>query len=228
LGRDELDSTGQVRHIAQEWIKGAEDGQLGPLQPVSYDDTTRDGVKSEITMRNGAVASQLLYVAGHEIDLHQYMKSISDAAMGMRVANVIKYSDYPSLLQSDIYVRRGFRLIGVALSHLPAKDRAAARPLFLGLNSNAEKFKEVQGIEHVMFVEYLRRMHVDSTLIESTRSYTTGADAATMDRYRRTLMASAKDDTLPATEAMESMARSGEEDIAKTYQATLNLSAAPK
>jgi hypothetical protein len=207
----------KTRRVAYEWVEGAKQGKLVPLTPVSYDDSTRDGIKSEITFRDQAVSALVLFAANQELDSRQYDRAVSDALLGIQVAQVIKYSDYPTVMQGSIYERRGFRVLVSALPHLTPVKRLAVKKELADLGPRPDKFQELVQLQRFMFIDYLRRMGVAGTKIEAIRPFDAHSPFLPTAQFRGTLLASARDDTLPASQQLERLAQDGEADVASTY-----------
>lgn len=211
-----------TRKLAREWVDGARSGALIPLQPVSFDDSMRDGVKSEIMNRNSAVASAMLLNASIEFDSRQYEKGIQDALLGMEVSNVIKYSDYSTVMQGAIYDRRGLRLIDEALTRVSPQTRLAVRKDLALVRPDADRFQAIQEVERIVFLDYINRMSPESTPIEAIDPADAGKFEAAGHLHGR-LLASARDDTLPASKEAQRMAQEGEAEVVRMYKHTLNL-----
>jgi len=119
-----------VRKLATEWIDDSRNGTLKPLVPVSFDDSTRDGVKSEIVRANLRVAECLSDFSEEErLDGH-YWIAAQDAVLGARVAEVTKYADFASLSTAGLSERRSMTMLSKCFTHLtPAQRRWAASGL---------------------------------------------------------------------------------------------------
>ncbi len=216
-----------TRAVGLMWVDGAKSGKLVPLVPVSYDDTSRDGIKAEITQRNQSICSSLIYNANQEKFKGDYANAVSDSLMGIRVAQVLKYSDYPSVMQAGLYERRALKVLIDALPHVPGAQRRQIAAELVNLKPKAERLQQVAGLERFMFIDYLRRMGVDATRIESVRPFASTTVALPTNQFRGSLLASARDDTLPATEQLEQLARSEETDVSNFYGKAILATQAP-
>jgi len=206
-----------VRKVAKEWIAESRSGMLQPLQPAGIDDTMRDGIKAEIMMRNSSTASAMLYGAGLEIGRHQYDQGVEDALLGMEVSDVIKYSDYSSVLQGSLYDRRGFRLLAEALPHVSPQTRLVIRRDLALVAPRTNKFAVVEETERHVFIENLHRMTPDSTSIETMAPYDGGGFKALAGHFHGELLASSSDDSVPQSSQLEEMALEGEVEVHRLY-----------
>lgn len=207
-----------TRRIAREWVAGADSGELQPLQPVSFDDSMRDGIKSEIMTRNSTTASSILYLAAMEAEDHNWNRAIQDAILGMRVGDVIKYSDYSTVLQGAIYDRRGLKILETAVPHLAPQNRLKLRKDLVFVTPNRDRLHAVVEIERLVFLQYVNRMNPKSTPIETIEPYDGAGFRALAGHFHGELLASAKDDTLPVSRELQRMAEEGEAEDSRLFQ----------
>ncbi len=205
-----------VRSLARLWVTGQKSGRLVALEPVSYDDNCRDGLKGEIMQANQRLSTSLNYISGLELEKKQYAASALDAMLAMKVVDTLKYSDYPTLVTGSLTQRRSLRLISATLPNLNGPDRDCVVS-FLRVNKpKMQSYEHVASLEHLLFVEYLRRMDIEPTKIESERPLTATGGEVANGQVVGTLLASARDDTVPQGQQLERIAREGELDLVKS------------
>jgi hypothetical protein len=206
-----------VRKVAKEWIAEAKDGTLGALIPVSYDDSSREGVKGEIIQQCQSLSSILLTSAAIEANHGRYQESVDDSIVSLKLSHILKYSDYVSVLQFSLYERRALKLIMRSAPSLTSKQGSSLLAQLADVKPSPDALSRVAASQRVMFIEYLRRMGVDATKIESVRPFDRHSVALPTRRFGTALLVSARDDTVPASDEIEMTANDSEAEMTHAY-----------
>lgn len=120
--RPELD---EARRAANRWIAGADSGDLKPLTSIAYEDTSSDGPKSEIFEVRRRIATRLIRGIADSAKNGNLHQAVSDGVVVLKLASVMKYSDFVSLFNCATEQRRVLSLLEPYAGQLTGEDRRA-------------------------------------------------------------------------------------------------------
>lgn len=120
----ETPSATELQKLASSWTESYANGKVVDLEPISYEDTSSDGVKSQIFSARSAVGNALLQDARHQIETRHLKVAVEDIRAAIRIANTGKYSDFVSIYNSSTEQRRAIYLLKNIFPKLSPSDRA--------------------------------------------------------------------------------------------------------
>jgi hypothetical protein len=161
-------SAGAARALAYRWLDGAQDGLLKPLQPVAYEDTTRDGVKNEIMNSNIEVSEALDKVAEEERLHHKWDQSAKDALLGATVVDVTKYFDFSSLAVCSMVQRRALNTVQKEWTQLSPTVKVQVTKEALALRANDDRLYQMAIKARSELLKYELRRGYDVRRIAKT------------------------------------------------------------
>jgi len=133
----------QVRKIAETWRNMSHDGALQPLMPETRDDSTRDGIKSQIRKAADDLASALQYVAKKEIRNGRYFAAANDAILSVEAIQGFKYSDLYSVGMLSVRQNGAFMIVQSVAPKLNAQERAALTRRLMAVRQNEKPLAEL-------------------------------------------------------------------------------------
>lgn len=113
--------------LARMWIQGSKSGDLKPLPQITIDDSTRDGVKSQILRDAEEVSESMAYWGGIQLSKGDYQQASQDALTALEVLRTPRMFDYSSVSSCSIPQRRALEIIRASMPHLPAGTQASIR-----------------------------------------------------------------------------------------------------
>jgi hypothetical protein len=113
-----------LQKLATQWIEAAKAGQLQPLEPVAYDDTSLEGVKNQVFRAAAIVASSLSSDALEKADRGRFEEATDDVLNAFQVIETMWGSDVVSVPMANQRERRIFFVFKSFASHLNCTDRA--------------------------------------------------------------------------------------------------------
>src|SRR5579862_8871208 len=85
-----------ARKAASLWISGAEKGELKPLNPIAYEDTSSEGAKSQVFETQSKITARLIRGVASEIQGGDYHSATLDVILVVKLSGTTKYSDFVS------------------------------------------------------------------------------------------------------------------------------------
>jgi hypothetical protein len=192
----------EARRVAKIWIAGAEKGELKPLTPISFEDTSSEGAKSEIFEVNGRIVTSLINGVTAEVSAKKYHEATQDAVLAVKVANILKHSDFISLFNSATAQRRAIQELGPAVGKLSEADGAKIASLLPIASTKTEVLGRMLQRSRQLFVSWRDRRGYEPLSIEDTQllsdipALVQGGNAVAMQKMRHRMFAS-NDDYLP-------------------------------
>ncbi len=157
------------RRIAHQWIDGANAGVLGPLEPCAFDDTSREGLKSDIIHANIRVAEALALVASHEKQIGQPDLAAKDAALGALTLQVTKFSDFSSVSICSMVQRRCLREIKDVALRISPTTRAQVERQLQTIRDDDSRLSLMAIRTRQLFLQYRLRHGVTVAKVEATQ-----------------------------------------------------------
>lgn len=158
-----------ARECARRWVQGAESGSLRPLNPIAYEDTSSDGPKSQIFEVCGRVQGRLLAGIGNSVETGDLHQATQDAILSIKLANVLKWSDFISLFNAATQQRRALRQIAPAIDRLSPADRKALLAAIPNLGADPHTMRSMAQRSRSLFLSYRRRRGYEPLSIEDTQ-----------------------------------------------------------
>lgn len=193
----------RTKQIARRWIGDAEKGILNPLVPVAYEDTSSEGVKSQIFEAKGRIVRALLR------DIEPSMKSgrtedaAESAVLALKLSNVLKYSDFVSMFNCAAEQRRVMREIEPLVTKLDAKNQAAISEAIATLKLDTKRVSTLVRRTKKLFMDWRTRHGSEPLSIEDTQLLSEipilvrDDTAIAMQRFRERMLAS-RDSSIPS------------------------------
>ncbi len=185
-------SPDRLRAVGAEWVRGAAEGTLRPLEPVYYGDTMEESVKEQILAAQEAVIRRLVRQALREAEAKRYEQAAQDVMLSLEVARVLKYSDFSSLVLISTRSGRGYSLIGRVLPHLGAGTRAELARRLRALQQGSPSVASMAKRARRQFLEYRAQQEIETPSIEETEPVAHAAERG--QSVSRTMLASTDDD----------------------------------
>ena len=193
----------EVRKMAAVWISASKAGKLGALTPVSFDDTTRDGVKGEILRANLRVAEELNDYGDEERTHGKYWKACQDAVLGAQTAEVTKYFDFASLSCAGLAQRRSIAVVKACLPHLTESQRKRVVGQLAVCRGDGVQIVQMAEAERLCYLRFLLRRGADIStvshiekVIGDNQDYNTNARELAEQMHKR--LDTVEDDTSAA------------------------------
>jgi hypothetical protein len=192
----------EARRVAKIWIEGAEQGKLKPLTPVAFEDTSSEGAKSEIFQVSSRIVTRLLQGVTRSIAAKNYHEATEDVVLAVRLANVLKHSDFISLFNNATAQRRGIQEIVEVADHLTAEDREKISELLPITQTKTELISKMLKRSRQLFVSWRERRGYQPLSIEDTQlladvpALVENGNAVAQQRLRNRMFAS-QDDYVP-------------------------------
>src|SRR5579862_2066161 len=158
-----------ARNAALKWICGAQRGDLTPLNPVSYDDTSTDGLKSEIFDVQARIASELVQSVAGSLQSHELHNAASDAALVLRLENVLKCSDFASLFRCSTQQRHTLEMLRPYAGIMSESDRRALKDAVSTLVPNSRILERMVTRSQKLFLKWRQRTGCEPLSIEDSR-----------------------------------------------------------
>lgn len=194
-------SEDEITRIAQYWVEGAERGELRALNPIAYDDTSSDGAKGEVFDARSRIAGRLINRIPDEMtgNLH---KAVTDTVLAVRLASILKYSDFVSLFNCSTEQRRAIQHIEPYVSSLDPADKQALREVLPSLGPCQKTVDVMMSRSKQLFLAWRNNCGFPPLSIEDTQllsdvpAVIRDGNAVAMRQLRDRIFAS-KDDHVP-------------------------------
>ncbi|MBX7131399.1 MAG: hypothetical protein K1X67_01850 [Fimbriimonadaceae bacterium] len=193
----ELGDEASVREVAREWIDQHERGVLRPLPPCSYVDSTRDGVKGQITLGKNRLTYRLIDQSDELLAAGRTSEAISDALLAYKVANVLKFSDFTTVYDTCRAQLRVLKTLEDARSRLGPEQKKEVRHLLAGYVVDVKPLNRILLQSRRLYTESLQAKGQESLPIEDTQQFTqignvlqARCDAESLQSVRRLIVAS--------------------------------------
>lgn len=170
-----------ARRLAFRWIEGAKVGLLQPLDPCSFDDTTRDGIKGEIVRANVSVAEVMNYAAEQDAENGKYDKAAKDAMVAADTLEVTKFFDFASLTTCTMVQRRSLSVIHNVAKKLSPDVRSQVVREVLAFRSNDDRLGQMAVNARQELLKHELRQGQDLASIEHTQKEVNGLEFRNMD-----------------------------------------------
>lgn len=194
-------SEDEITKIAREWVDGALRGDLRSLNPIAYDDTSSDGAKSEIFDVRSRIAGRLINRIPDEMAADRH-KAVTDTVLAIRLASILKYSDFISLFNCASEQRRAIQHIEPFATSLDPADKQALREVLPTLGSCQKTVDVMTSRSRELFLAWRNSRGFPPLSIEDTQllsdvpAVIRNGNAVAMRQLRDRIFAS-KDDHVP-------------------------------
>jgi hypothetical protein len=186
-----------LRNVADLWISSAEQGRLGPLYPVSLDDSPSEGVKGQIFSTKSLLVGRLLALSRREAQAGKADMAATDALRAVWVAQVLKFSCYDSVHACATEQRRALELILDASPSLSENTYAMLAGELHELKTKQRPMNMIASLARRHLIESVSRVGDEPLAIEAGRQFVamrrvleTNPDKISFrDAARRTLLA---------------------------------------
>jgi hypothetical protein len=162
-------SVGEARRLAGLWIKGAEEGDLKPLPPIAYDDTSSDGPKSQAFSTRAKITSRLMTETFQDVQDGNLHQAVIDGTLAIRIAEVQKYSDFISLFNCVTEQRRTIEAWQLASGKMTAKDRKLVAQALVLCRGNYRVIENMANRSRQIFLEWRKQRGYEPLSIEDTK-----------------------------------------------------------
>lgn len=193
----ESGNSDQIRTAAKLWIDGQEAGALRPLPPCSYVDSTRDGVKGQVTLAKNRLVYRLIELSEHHLEADQPTKALDDALLAFRVADVLKFSDFSTVYDTCRAQLRIMKTVETALKQAKDCQRSEIRALLAKCTVDLKPLNRILLQSRRLYTESLRATGQESLPIEDTQQFAqigsamqARCDAENLQNVRRLIVAS--------------------------------------
>jgi hypothetical protein len=100
-----------TRDAATKWVANYQNGTLPDLNPIAYDDTTSDGVKSQIFLAKSRLCALLSSHATKSLQEGNSAEGMKDLTIWIKLGDAGKFSDFISLFNGTTEQRRVIYLV---------------------------------------------------------------------------------------------------------------------
>lgn len=192
----------QVREVAALWIDGAESGKLRPIVPAFFGDSMEDGVKSQILGASHSIARRLRALGIAETDHGKYAQAAEDYLGCIRIAQILKASDFVSLSLSSCVQLEALRDLRAIVGHLTpeqAMQIASQLEQICPLNDEASEILNRSRRQYAVFsirngVEPLNIVEPD-TLVRVSSLMKSGHPTPSAISYVRSIIVASRGET---------------------------------
>jgi hypothetical protein len=194
---------GLARAAAASWIEGAGRGDLKPLAPICYDDTSSDGGKSTIFEFEAKVANRLEFAITEEVKQGNYHEAATDSLLVIGMSSILKYSDFFSVYHCASEQRRVVLFIEEIAGHLTPDDRRALSTALSQVTTDQATIATMIGRQQEFFIGWRAKSGFQPLSIEDTQllsdipALAQDGSLVAMHELRSRVLAS-KDNHLPA------------------------------
>lgn len=133
----------QMRKVAETWRNMSRAGTLQPLMPETREDSTREGIKSQIRKAADDLSSALQYVAKQEIKAGRYFEAANDAILSVEAIQGFKYSDLYSVGMLSVRQNGALQIVQSAGPNLNAEERDALKSRLMAIRQNEKPLAEL-------------------------------------------------------------------------------------
>lgn len=193
----ELGDDASVRQVAREWIDQHERGVLRPLPPCSYVDSTRDGVKGQVTLGKNRLTYRLIDQSDELLAAGRTAEAVSDALLAYRVASVLKFSDFTTVYDTCRAQLRVLKTLQDAKARLGPEQKKEVRHLLAECVVDVKPLNRILLQSRRLYTESLQARGQQSLPIEDTQQFTqignvlqARCDAESLQSVRRLIVAS--------------------------------------
>ncbi|HVT12550.1 MAG TPA: hypothetical protein VHE55_09800 [Fimbriimonadaceae bacterium] len=196
-------SADETRRIAELWVDGAQRGDLKPLTPIAYDDTSSDGAKSEIFDVRSRLVGRLLNRIPTLVESRDLHQAVDDAILAIRLDSILKYSDFVSLFNCATEQRRAIQHLEPIVDNLAPADKEAIRKVLVLLDPCPHTVDIMMTRSKDLFLAWRNQRGFPPLSIEDTQLLSDvpaaidNGNAVAMKELRERIFAS-KDDHVPA------------------------------
>ncbi len=194
--------SGVARSVARDWARAAEKCDLRPLHPISYDDTSSDGVKSQVFETEARIEVSLRRAVADDLQRNDLNAATADTVLILRLANVLKLSDFASMFTGAAQQRHALQVIEPYIGMLSNLDRKALAQELPRLSVRRSTTEEMVVRSKQLFLTWRKRTACDPLSIEDTQilsdipALVNGDHMVTMEQLRMRLL-TLGDDKLP-------------------------------
>ena len=158
-----------ARMLAFRWLEGAKVGLLQPLEPVAYEDSSRDGVKNEIVNANINVAEALNNVSDEERGNGQWNAAAKDAMLAASTLEVTKFFDFASLAVCSMVQRRSLSIVASELPQLSLEVKTQVTREALALRASDDQLGQMALKARTDLLQYELRRGYDVRRVAATQ-----------------------------------------------------------
>lgn len=160
---------GLARRLAYRWIEGQKVGLLQPLEPCSFDDSSRDGIKAEIVHADISVAEAMNSNAEREAFAGSFDTAAKDAMLAADTLEVTKFFDFASLTTCTMVQRRSLNIIKYVEPKLSPEVRSQVLHEIKAFRANDDRLGQMAINARQELLKYELRHGVDLLSIEQTQ-----------------------------------------------------------
>jgi hypothetical protein len=193
----------EVRAIAAVWLDGSQRSVLKPLSSATYDDSVREGVKGQIRQASTQLIMALNRTADRELATGNPGVAARDLIRGLRVAEIVKYSDPHAVTLAGLKQRAVLdRLVEIA-PEVPDLDRQMVLQELVALRDNQRPLEPIVRLTKHQYALSKQRMGQEALAIEEPARVVRGASFDLASASAEDLVGALKDPTLLASSSEE-------------------------
>lgn len=174
----------RVRKIAMEWIEGARKGELQPLGPIVFEDSSRDGVKFEIVHANTGIGEDLNMLASRELHEGKPWLAAQDDLLAARASQVTEYSDFPSLAVCTMVQRKAFSNLRYVMASLTPGQRQKVTSQVSLLRPNKQLIEDIAVRTRQQFLQYQLRHGLSLSQVTDVQHWITPKELVSESTYK--------------------------------------------
>jgi len=202
VARDPHATVAEARRVAEAWVSGAGKGDLKPLSPVAFEDTSSDGAKSQIFDTKSQIATRLINGIGESARSGNTRRAVQDAVLVVKLADILKYSDFISLFNCAGEQRRALHQIEAMSSKLSLADCQVIADALPDTKPQPARIDRMVRRSKQMFLTWRERRGYEPLSIEDTQLLSeipalVRNDNAVALREMRDRIYASKDDHVP-------------------------------
>jgi hypothetical protein len=155
----------RILHLARAWDLGVQSGRLGPLVPVSLDDSPQDGQRGDILHLKAKLVSYLVddATARAAIDVEG---AVREVLVALRLSESLKYSSLATVSSANIEEAKEIGLIQSWRDRMDLQTRAEAHDQLNSVAAATSKLDDVIRRTHSQYCSWKARMGQPITLME--------------------------------------------------------------
>jgi hypothetical protein len=175
---------------AKDWIAGAQEGKLKPLLPSAYEDTSSEGVKSQVFDAKSTLEGRIISGIQDKVEAGKFEEATRCTVTALELGEILKYSDFISLYNCASEQRRALLAIQPCVDRLSPDQRERIRIAVRRVQTNSDQVDRMVRRSRNLFLAWRVRNHYQPLPIEDTRmlaeipAIIKGEGAASMTQLR--------------------------------------------
>ena len=203
---EDFRSTNRMKLLAlcSQWDQAVRKDVLGPVFPVSFEDTPEEGARASIMRSKSQLVSFLLADAERLFKSGQSAQAVSESLLAMRLSESLKYSDFTNVFLAANEQKRAVALLENNADGLKPADKRQVANQFRQIMASSGDLEAMTKYTRIQYYDWLKRTHQDEISIEDVHRMALVTERIATDptsketlRYIRTAIVESPDEDGP-------------------------------